>query len=133
MAQVRMFGGSIGIAASTAILGMKQRHQLLDSGLVSPTQLESLQDSMAQFSLKQIHGVRQAYTDSFNESLVVCSVIAAVSVLVTVGCWQKNPMDLLERRDQQFENEAKRQQALAEAKGQAAAINAAEARGELNV
>lgn len=128
-----MFGGSIGIAASTAILGVKQRHQLLDAAVVTPEQLQSLRDVMRTMSFGQVYAVRQSYTDAFNETMVVCSVIAGVCLIVTAGCFQKNPLTMEERRRQQGQNEAMRQRALGEAKARAAAMKAAGARGELTV
>jgi hypothetical protein len=111
-----MFGGSIGIAASTAILGLKQRQQLLETGLIAPSQLESLRDAMSKLTPAGSHAVRQAYTDAFNETLVVCSIMAGVSLLVTLGVWQKNPLSMEERRKQLRMNEDMRQRALLEEK-----------------
>ncbi|ORX96601.1 MFS multidrug transporter-like protein [Clohesyomyces aquaticus] len=121
MAQVRMLGGSIGIAASTAILGVKQRQKLLETGIVSPRELDALRDNMPKLSSQQVHEVRQAYTEAFNESLVVCSILAGVCIVVTAGCWQKNAPTLEERRNQQVRDEAMRQRTLGEAKAKAAA------------
>jgi hypothetical protein len=122
MAQVRMLGGSIGIAASTAILGVRQRQQLLETGLVSPTQMGSLAEAMRSLSPAQVFAIRQAYTDAFNETLVVCSVIGGIALLVTIGGWQKHPLTMKNRRQQQFQNEAVRQKQLEEARVEAAGI-----------
>ena len=122
MAQVRMLGGSIGIAASTAILGVRQRQQLLESGIVSPTQMESLSESMRHLAPEQVFAIRQAYTDAFNETLIVCSVIGSVALLVTAGGWQKHPLTMEARRRQQFEHEASRQKQLEKARVEAAAM-----------
>ncbi|CAN9108701.1 unnamed protein product [Alternaria alternata] len=84
MAQVRVLGGSIGIAASTAILGVKQRQQLLDPMVVSAAQLESLAGSIRTLSPEKVLAIRQAYTDAFNETLVVCSVVSGVALLARV-------------------------------------------------
>jgi uncharacterized protein (DUF2062 family) len=107
-----MMGGSMGIAAFTAILAVKQRQQLLDTGLVTTEQLQSLREAMAKFTLDEVHAIRQAYTDGFDEALVVCSIVSGVSVMVTLGAYQKNRWTMEERRNQQYANEAKRQKAL---------------------
>jgi hypothetical protein len=133
MAQVRMLGGSIGIAASTAILGVKQRQQLFDTGVVTPLQLNSLRNSMHELSSQQVHTVQQAYTDAFNETMAVCAILSGICILVTVGCWQKNPMTMEDRRKKQGQNEAMRQHALGEAKARAAAIKATDAQGEMKL
>ncbi|KAL1599693.1 hypothetical protein SLS60_007496 [Paraconiothyrium brasiliense] len=114
MAQVRVFGGSIGIAASTAILGVKQRQRLLETGLLTPSQLQSLRNAMPSLTANEVHAVKQAYTDAFDDTLVVCSIVSGVCLLVTLGCWRKDPLSIAERREQQFKNESLRQRALAQ-------------------
>ncbi|KAF1843084.1 MFS multidrug transporter-like protein [Cucurbitaria berberidis CBS 394.84] len=126
VAQIRMLGGSIGIAASTAILGVKQRHQLLDTALLNPRQLQSLADTMPHLSPVQHFAIRQAYTDAFNETLVVCSVISGIALLVTAGGWQKHPLSMEDRRRQQFQNEATRQLQMGEIRASAAAMQTAQ-------
>ncbi|PVI05340.1 MFS multidrug transporter-like protein [Periconia macrospinosa] len=89
MAQVRMFGGSIGIAVSTVILGTMQRQQLLDTGIINPFQLASLHEVMSHLSDKEVLAIRKAYSDSFNKTLVVCSIISGIALLLSVGFWEK--------------------------------------------
>ncbi|KAF1968563.1 MFS multidrug transporter-like protein [Bimuria novae-zelandiae CBS 107.79] len=126
VAQVRVFGGSIGIATSTAILGIKQRQQLLGTGLLTPSQLQSLRDTMSSLAPDAIVAVKQAYTDAFDDVLVVCSIISGVCLLVTIGCWQRSPLSMPERREQQVENEANRQREIAEAKARSRSVEAVE-------
>ena len=114
IAQVRVFGGSIGIAASTAILGIKQRQRLLETGIITPSQLQSLREAMSRLTPENLHAVKQAYTDAFDETLVVCAILSGIALLVTIGCWRKNPISMPERRKQQMEAEALRQKAIAE-------------------
>lgn len=133
VAQVRMLGGSIGIAASTAILGVKQRHQLLETGIVSPTQLQSLRETMRHLSRQQVHTVRQAYTDAFNETLVVCAIIAGVCLVVTAGTWQKNPLTIEERRAQQARNEGERQRELGMKRARMEMEKAKASQGDLGI
>ncbi|MCJ1287288.1 hypothetical protein MMC26_006636 [Xylographa opegraphella] len=95
VAQVRVLGGSIGIAASTAILGVTQRREL--TGLVSPSQLASLQAAAPTLTPAQLLAVKQAYSDAFDESLKVCALVMAVCVVVTLGTFQRKPMRVDER------------------------------------
>ncbi|KAF7882767.1 uncharacterized protein EAF02_006130 [Botrytis sinoallii] len=67
--QARILGGSIGIAASTAILSLAQQTQL--NGIVSPEQLASLESSAKTMTYAQLHAVGQAYSDSFSEDMIV--------------------------------------------------------------
>ncbi|KAG9194836.1 hypothetical protein G6011_04871 [Alternaria panax] len=98
MAQVRVLGGSIGIAASTAILGVRQRRQLLDPMIVSAAQLESLAESVHNLPPDAVLAVRQAYTDAFNETLVVCSFVSGVALLASLAAWRKKPTVMEIRR-----------------------------------
>ncbi|MCJ1290434.1 hypothetical protein MMC34_001972 [Xylographa carneopallida] len=96
VAQVRVLGGSIGIAASTAILGVTERCDL--AGVVSASQLASLQTAAQTLSPAKRLAVRQAYADAFNESLTVCAVVMAVCV-VTLGTFQRRPVRMDERME----------------------------------
>lgn len=107
-----MLGGSIGIAASTAILGVTERHQL--TGVVSEAQLASLQSAASTLSPAQIQAVRKVYSDSFNETLRVCTIIAAVGILVTLFVYQNDKLGMQERRKQQVMQEMQRQRVARE-------------------
>lgn len=106
MAQFRILGGSIGIAASTAILGVIEYEQL--TGIVSTSQLASLRASEKTLSPSQLLAVRKAYSDAFNEDMRVCAIVAGVCVLVALGTFQRNPLDMQARREQQVVEDAKR-------------------------
>lgn len=62
MAQARILGGSIGIAASTCILGVMERRELAG---VPSSALASLQVSAHSLTAEQYRQVQQAYADSF--------------------------------------------------------------------
>lgn len=106
VAQVRILGGSIGIAASTAILGVKEFQQL--TGIVTESQLASLRDSEKTLSPSQLYAVRKAYSDAFNEDMRVCAIVAGICVLLTLGTFQRNPIDIQTRREQQVVEEENR-------------------------
>lgn len=126
MAQGRMLGGSFGIAASTVVLANKQRRSLLESGVLTPQELQSLHDAARTISPERWQLVREAYTDAFNDTMLASAIIAGVCVLVSAGIWQKNPPSMEERRRLQGMNEAARQRLIAEKKaGDAASASAA--------
>jgi hypothetical protein len=112
VAQVRVLGGSIGIAASTAILGVVEYNQL--RGIVTNSQLASLRDSEKTFTTSQLQAVRKAYSDAFNEDMRVCAIVAGICVLLTLGTFQRNPLDIQARREQQVVEEDKRLKDLQE-------------------
>jgi hypothetical protein len=116
IAQVRVLGGSIGIAASTAILGVTQRRQLVNTGLISPEQLATLQSSARTFTPEQLHAVRQAYSDAFREDLRVCAIISGVCILVTLGAFRRRPEPILVARRRFVVEEQERLRSLKTAK-----------------
>lgn len=110
VAQARVLGGSVGIAASSAILGATTRSQL--TGLVTPEQLSTLQTSARTFTEAQLHAVRQAYSDSFSEGMKVCAAVSAVCALATLMTFRRNVPDVARRRAEQLEvdNELRRRE-----------------------
>ncbi|ORY59463.1 uncharacterized protein BCR38DRAFT_444583 [Pseudomassariella vexata] len=88
IAQVRILGGSIGIAASAAILGVTLRTQL--RGIVNPDQLASLESHPDDFSQIQLDSIRKAYSDAFSEDMRVCAVVAGVAIVLSLGTWSRN-------------------------------------------
>jgi hypothetical protein len=112
VAQVRVLGSSIGISASTAILGVVEYNQL--RGVVTNSQLASLRDSEKTFTASQLQAVRKAYSDAFNEDMRVCAIVAGICVLLTLGTLQRNPLDIQARREQQVVEEDKRLRDLQE-------------------
>jgi hypothetical protein len=103
---MRVFGGSIGIGASTAIIGITQSKEL--TGIVTEQQLANLQAAFKTFTREQRHAVTQAYADAFNEDLRVCTIIAGVCILVTLGTFRRSPQPVMERRREQMIAEQKR-------------------------
>ena len=108
VAQNRILGGSIGIAASTAILAATQQSQLIIPGIVSASQLATLQASASTFTMSQIEAVRQAYSDAFSEDMRICAIVAGICILVTLGTFRRNPPSMEDMRRRQYEEEEKR-------------------------
>ncbi len=92
VAQARVFGGSIGIAASTAILGAIQRSEL--SGIVISEQLSTLQNSARIMTPAELHAVRQAYSDSFSEVMKVCAAVSSACAIACLLAFRWHGVDL---------------------------------------
>ncbi|KAF9870111.1 major facilitator superfamily transporter [Colletotrichum karsti] len=73
IAQVRILGGSLGIAASTAILGTKMRQEL--AGVLKPDQMASIHGGGMDLTQSQATAVRQVYADSFQQDMKVGSIL----------------------------------------------------------
>ncbi|EHL01054.1 hypothetical protein M7I_3017 [Glarea lozoyensis 74030] len=106
--QVRVLGGSIGIAASTAILGVNEHRSL--SNMVTSQQLATLQDSLPHMTPEQVHAVKQAYSDAFAESMKVCAALGGMGVLASLVCWRRNPVEFNVRRKEQIEEDRVRRE-----------------------
>jgi len=114
VAQLRIFGGSIGIAASTAILGTTERDQL--GGIISSSQLDNLEAAAKTFTPVQGHAVRQAYSDAFRKDMIVATLIAGLNSLVVLGTYRRNPPSMQDSRKQQLIEERERVRRLDETK-----------------
>ncbi|EOO03912.1 putative mfs multidrug protein [Phaeoacremonium minimum UCRPA7] len=106
LAQTRIFGGSIGIASSSAILGVKQRTQL--GGVVSSS---ALTGGTQDLTSTQLSAIRKAYNDAFTETMMVCAIVAGVGILLTLGVYRRNRMTIEEQRKEQIREETERRKA----------------------
>ncbi|KAF3066534.1 putative MFS-type transporter C16A3.17c [Daldinia childiae] len=99
MAQVRVLGGSIGIAASSAILGVKLQEQSGPGQLGEVLLFESGNESQQE---AQLEATILAYAGAFKEDMRVCTIIGAVAILLTFGTFSRNRLTVAERRAQQM-------------------------------
>lgn len=112
IAQVRILGGSLGIAASTAILGSSQRRNLSD--LVTPAQLASLDSFAKTTSIEQLLAIRKTYSDAFSDDMKVAAVISGVAIFVAGLSFRREKVDVQERRKEKAIEERERLRAIAE-------------------
>jgi hypothetical protein len=98
IAQLRILGGSIGIATSSAILGVHTRDQL--TGILTPEQMRSLAAHESTLTPEQYTAVRVAYTDALREGMIICCVILGVCLFITVFVYKKDrvSLDEMQRR-----------------------------------
>lgn len=117
IAQMRVLGGSIGIAASTAILSSQQRIHLYLPGILTPSQLNALHHGSSSthrdgntvsLTLAQYQAIRQTYATAFSQTMKVCAGIAGLCVLVTLGTYQQKRELITEVRRRQVAAEQKR-------------------------
>lgn len=89
---MRLFGGSIGVAASFIVLNTKIQNAL--SNLLSPEQLNDFYKSptaMISFTALQKLKVRETYIDAFAINMRICIGISAASFLASLCAYQRNP------------------------------------------
>ncbi|TVY82078.1 Efflux pump roqT [Lachnellula suecica] len=110
IAQVRILGGSIGIAASTAILGASQRRNL--SGLVSASELASLQTFSQTASTEQLLAIRKTYSDAFSTDMKVSAAVAGLAVLGTLVTFRTKKVDVQARFNERIIEEGERMRTM---------------------
>lgn len=92
VSQVRVFGGSIGVAAANAIFRVQAHRDL--RGILPDEQIQSLQTSpkiINTLEAFQASAVRQTYSDAFSESMRLCAYVAVVAVVAALLTWQRHP------------------------------------------
>ncbi|KAK3944844.1 MFS general substrate transporter [Diplogelasinospora grovesii] len=117
IAQVRILGGSIGIAASSAILGVKKRTQL--PGIVSPQQLANLAAVGPTLSPDQLGAIRRVYTDALRVDMIVCCGVLALGIVFSLGVYRRNRLSPMEQSRKRIIEERERKRRLAEVKADA--------------
>lgn len=101
VSQARVLGGSIGVAASTAMFNRQLLSKL--AGTIPYEQLSQIQRNphvLEELSLGQLVEVRSVFADSFNASLRLCTYVAAVGFLISIGTFQQNPPNIARRKAQ---------------------------------
>lgn len=103
---MRILGGSLGIAASTAILGNFMREEL--SGVVSPERLSSLHGGGMDLTEAQATAVRQVYTDSFRKDMQVGAILSGIAILLSLGVYRRDRVTIEEQRQLHIKTEVER-------------------------
>ncbi|KAK3353521.1 major facilitator superfamily transporter [Lasiosphaeria hispida] len=114
ISQVRILGGSIGIAASSAVLGTKIR----SSGSAGAEQLSHSGSGVGVLSPELQAAIRTAYTDALHEDMIVCCAVVAVGVLCAAGVWRRNRLPLQEQLKERYDIEAQRRAEVEASKAQ---------------
>jgi hypothetical protein len=93
VAQARVLGGSIGIAASSAVVG----------GM-----------SLKAGRLGDVVDERNIYAKAFSKTMWVCAVIACVALVASVGTYQKTAEQMLHPTSETENDAANRQEVVME-------------------
>ncbi|KAK0743736.1 major facilitator superfamily transporter [Schizothecium vesticola] len=113
IAQMRILGGSLGIAASSAILGVKMKDHV--TATLSSEQRDQLGDvgSAAIYQAAEKQAIRDAYTAALRTDMAVCCGVLAAATLCAVAMYKKTGqrVSLVEMQKRQREAAARMQQA----------------------
>ncbi|KAK7956787.1 uncharacterized protein PG986_006009 [Apiospora aurea] len=95
-------GGSMGIAASSVILG----RQII--GVVDPGQLAAIEHHPENFPAEQLLAIRTAYSEAFNLDMHACAIVGGIGIIFACATWSRDRRPMAEVRKQNLEEEAQR-------------------------
>ncbi|KAF5636657.1 multidrug resistance 3 [Fusarium sp. NRRL 52700] len=96
LSQVRLLGGSLGIAASSALLNEKSSKYL--SGVLTAYEQATIGSSSSHLNSAQWSAVRYTYADTFQVEMKIATVVAACSVISAFGAFRKGRLLIAEQR-----------------------------------
>ncbi|KAK7417041.1 hypothetical protein QQX98_004802 [Neonectria punicea] len=96
LSQLRLLGGSLGIATSTALLHQKVNEYL--NGVLTPAELATIGGPDTHLSRSQLDSVHYAYAESFRADMKVAAGISAIGVISTLGAYRRCRLVIQEQR-----------------------------------
>ncbi|CAJ0550521.1 Ff.00g104510.m01.CDS01 [Fusarium sp. VM40] len=96
LSQVRLLGGSLGIAASSALLNEKSTNYL--TGVLTPYEQATVGSSSTRLSNTQWSAVRHTYADAFKVEMKIATAVAACSIISAFGAFRKQRLLIAEQR-----------------------------------
>ncbi|RFN46595.1 hypothetical protein FIE12Z_9171 [Fusarium flagelliforme] len=106
LSQVRLLGGSLGIATSSALLNEKSSQYL--AGVLTPYEQATIGSSETPLSNSQWSAVRYTYAGAFKVEMKVATAVAACSVISAFGAFRKQRLLIAEQRAAVVSEEATR-------------------------
>ncbi|KAK0629943.1 major facilitator superfamily transporter [Bombardia bombarda] len=106
IAQVRILGGSLGIAASTAILAVEMRSDI--ASVVSLEQLSNPASAVWTLSPEQSDAIRTVYTNSFHRAMIACCGVLVFGMICTLGIYRRNRLSIEELHKERYREERER-------------------------
>lgn len=95
LTQVRVLGGTIGLAIGSTVLKNHVRSRLLQSSSsITPRQLQHISDSLAVIDTlppDQQAAVRTAFAEGYNQQMRVMAVFSGLALLTSLLIWEKKP------------------------------------------
>ncbi|KAF4971947.1 hypothetical protein FZEAL_9717 [Fusarium zealandicum] len=106
LSQLRLLGGSLGIATSSVLLNQRISKRL--TGILSPLELATIGGPDSHLSESQWAAVRYTYSESFKAGMTVAACISALGVVSTIGVYRKQRLLVSEQRAARVAEEADR-------------------------
>ncbi|KAI1435364.1 major facilitator superfamily transporter [Xylaria sp. CBS 124048] len=106
VAQVRVFGGSLGIVASSAISGASLRTEF--GRPMTSQQVFSIESSGANLTPSELAAIRRAYANASREDMRVCTIVFGIALMWALGTWNRKRLTHIERAEQQAREDVER-------------------------
>lgn len=106
---MRILGGSIGIAASSAVLGVKINSEL--ATVLSPEQLAHLASTMSSLPPDQKEAVRRAYTEALRQDMIICCAVMGLGLIFAFGVYSRTRLSIPESGKKHILEEIERKRA----------------------
>ncbi|KAJ4300265.1 hypothetical protein N0V88_002937 [Collariella sp. IMI 366227] len=113
VAQVRVLGGSIGIAASSAILGTKM-NEVMGGASPPPEVLARVVNDPKGMPPEQWAVIKKVYTQALREDMIVCCAVMGAALVVTLGVYRKRALSLEQMMKERYREEDERRRAADE-------------------
>jgi hypothetical protein len=98
--QLRILGGSIGIAASSAILADKEKTLF---GSIPALHSGGSSDGHPQPPIPA--AIRQAFAEAFKLDMEVGAIVAGIAILLAAVMWRREHLSIVEMRERQIQDE----------------------------
>ncbi|KAM0418584.1 hypothetical protein ACHAPT_012483 [Fusarium lateritium] len=112
LSQLRLLGGSLGIATSSALLNQRILEYL--SGILTPFEKATIGGPDSHLSGSQWAAIRYTYSEAFRVDMKVAAGISALGVISTIGAFRKQRLLVAEQRAALVQEEAVRRRAQAD-------------------
>ncbi|KAM5354341.1 hypothetical protein ACJ41O_000990 [Fusarium nematophilum] len=97
LSQLRLLGGSLGIATSSVLLNQRVAEYLLE--ILTPLERATIGGPDSNLSDSQWSAVRYAYTEAFRLDMKVAAGASALGVISTIGAFRKKRLLVAEQRE----------------------------------
>ncbi|KAF5013545.1 hypothetical protein FDECE_468 [Fusarium decemcellulare] len=96
LSQVRLLGGSLGIAISSALLNQRISEYL--TSILTPFEISTIGGSDSHLSASQWAAVRYTYSEAFKVDMKVAAGISGLGIISTFGAFRKQRLLISEQR-----------------------------------
>lgn len=109
LAQLRILGGSLGIAASTLFVQTQSSKHLV--GILPSHEIADVEGIEGDLSTEQLRAVHKAYSKAFQLGMATAAGVSGAAVLVALFAYQRTRSTMREKREILVREEKARREA----------------------